>query len=40
MQLPQVLQKKALVSFADIKEGPLIKNGPINFVHNFFPNSH
>jgi hypothetical protein len=22
-----------------IKEGPLIKNGPINFVHIFFPNS-
>jgi len=21
------------------KEGPLIQNGPINFVHNFFPNS-
>jgi len=24
---------------SSIKEGPLIKNGPINFVHNFFPNS-
>jgi hypothetical protein len=26
-------------SALQLKEGPLIKNGPINFVHKFFPNS-
>jgi hypothetical protein len=28
-----------IYTLSSIKEGPLIKNGPINFVHNFFPNS-
>jgi hypothetical protein len=43
MALLKLILKDNQIELVDpekrIKEGPLIKNGPINFVHNFFPNS-